>query len=311
MNTLRFRSVGECMAELQLAKDGLYSLKFGGDTLNTTWYVRALSAADALEVEYVTAAGSDPLSGRLLEFLNDNLIGTKFIKTVVDRNIGLYLISLSGAERNFTYWRNNSAAKLLAENKNSFPLSLANADVVYFSAITLAILSPEHRQILLNELSQLKAAGAAIAFDSNARPKLWSSVEQMREATIQAYKVATVALPTFSDEQAMFGDRTPANTAKRIADYGVNEVVVKNGANASWSLVNGDLFDVTPEPVRKVIDTTGAGDSFNAGYLVGCMAKMDPRSATKLGHHIAGLVIGHHGALVPMSVFSDIRLSFT
>ena len=150
---------------------------------------------------------------------------------------------------------------------------------------------------------QLKAAGAAIAFDSNARPKLWSSAEQMREATIQGYKVATIALPTFSDDQALFGDRTPTNSAKRIADYGANEVVAKDGANASWGLVNGDLFDVNPAPVSNVIDTTGAGDSFNAGYLVGRMANMDP-------HRVADLVLGHHGALVPMPVFSNLRVSF-
>lgn len=310
MKRMRFRSVGECMAELQLARDGLYSLAFGGDTLNTTWYVRALTNTEALEVEYVTAVGNDPLSGKLLNFLNHNSIGTDFIRTVADRNLGLYLISLNGAERSFTYWRNNSAAKLLTQDKSSFSLSLANTDVIYFSAITLAILSPEQRQILLDELLQLKAAGASIAFDSNARPKLWSSAEQMREATIQGYRAATIALPTFADEQNLFGDKTPTNSVKRIADYGVSEIIVKDGANASWGLVNGDPFDVKPQPVGNVIDTTGAGDSFSAGYLVGRMAKMDPVSATRLGHQVAGLVIAHHGALVPMSVFSDLRVNF-
>ncbi len=308
---MKFRSVGECMAELQLARDGLYSLAFGGDTLNTTWYVRALADAHALEVEYVTAVGGDPLSDRLVDFLNKNSIGTKYVSRITDRNLGLYLISLTGAERSFTYWRNNSAAKLLTEDESAFSLALANANVIYFSAITLAILSSEHRHVLLDELTQLKAAGATIAFDSNARPKLWSSAAQMREATIQGYKVATFALPTFADEQMMFGDNTPADTAKRIAGYGVNEVVIKDGANTSWGLVNGDLFNVKPEPMNTVIDTTGAGDSFNAGYLVGRMAKLDTIAATRLGHRVAGLVVGHHGALVPAGVFSNLKLNFT
>ena len=38
-----FISIGECMAELQATDDGLYRLGFAGDTLNTAWYMRALT----------------------------------------------------------------------------------------------------------------------------------------------------------------------------------------------------------------------------------------------------------------------------
>ncbi len=307
MSKLRFRSVGECMAELQLAKDGLYSLAFGGDTLNTTWYVRALTTPQTHDVEYVTAVGSDPLSGRLQDFLKDNAIGTNFITTIADRNVGLYLITLKDAERSFTYWRSSSAARLLAQDEAHLSRALAAADVIYFSGITLAILSSEHREILFDQLRHWRSAGATIAFDSNTRPRLWASEREMKEAAIQGYKAATIALPTFPDEQTYFGDASPADCATRIANYGVAEVVVKDGANASVSLVNGKLFEVAPKPITQVVDTTGAGDSFNAGYLVGRMVKMGPEEAAGLGHHVAGRVICHRGALVPMALFSDLR----
>lgn len=309
MTKLKFRGVGECMAELQLARDGLYGLAFGGDTLNTSWYVRAIAAADKFDVEYVTAVGSDPLSGRLMTFLKDHEIGTKFIREVPDRNIGLYLISLAGAERSFTYWRSYSAAKLLAENPSNLSRALAGADVVYFSGITLAILAHEHRQILLDQLQKLKASGSSIAFDSNMRPRLWSSEQDMKEATILGYQAATIALPTFSDEQAIFGDINTADCAKRIADYGVREVIVKDGAQSSCGLVHGEMFEIKPQLVTDAVDTTGAGDSFNAGYLVGHMVKMEPRAAADLAHQVAGRVICHRGALVPISLFSDLRLT--
>ena len=309
MTKLSFRSVGECMAELQLATDGLYGLAFGGDTLNTSWYVRAIAAADKIDLEYVTALGSDPLSDRLMSFLKDHQIGTKFIREVPDRNIGLYLISLAGAERSFTYWRNYSAAKLLAENLPLLSRALSGADVIYFSGITLAILAPEHRQILLRELQSLKARGSIVAFDSNARPRLWFSEQDMKEATVLGYRSSTIALPTFADEQAIFGDATKADCARRIASYGVREVIVKDGALSSCGLIDGEVIEATPPPVTNAVDTTGAGDSFNAGYLVGRMAKLEPRAATCLAHKVAGRVICHRGALVPMSLFSDLRLT--
>ncbi len=308
MNKLKFRSIGECMAELQLAKDGLYSLAFGGDTLNTSWYVRALASLEKLEVEYVTAVGADPLSVRLLEFLNSKAIGTNFVRHVKDRNLGLYLISLTGAERSFTYWRDSSAAKLLAEDRSHLEQALSGADVIYFSGITLAILSPQHRKVLLEHLQKLKAGGTKIAFDSNTRPRLWASQDEMREATILACRAATIALPTFPDEQVLFGDASPADCARRIAGYGVGEVMVKDGANASCGLVNDEMFEVAPPKVSGVVDTTGAGDSFNAGYLVGRMSGMEPKPAASLGHNVAGRVICHRGALVDPTVFADLRL---
>ena len=131
----------------------------------------------------------------------------------------------------------------------------------------------------------------------------------MKEAIIQGYRAATIALPTFADEQAYFGDTTPTDCAKRIAGYGVREVVVKDGANASYSLVEDELFEVKPQPVSAIIDTTGAGDSFNAGYLVGRMAKLKPEAAASLGHRVAGRVICHRGALVPMAAFSDLKVT--
>ena len=57
-----FISVGDCMAELQTANDGLYRLGFAGDTLNTTWYMRALTGPSNASVEYLTSIGADQLS---------------------------------------------------------------------------------------------------------------------------------------------------------------------------------------------------------------------------------------------------------
>jgi 2-dehydro-3-deoxygluconokinase len=128
----------------------------------------------------------------------------------------------------------------------------------------------------------------------------------MRAAMIEGYKAATLALPTFSDDQALFGDATPAECAKRIAGYGVQEIVVKDGGNACVVSVNKELFSVTPEPVQNIVDTTGAGDSFNAGYLAARLSNKEPLDAAKLGHRVAGRVIRERGALLAMASFSDL-----
>ena len=301
-----FISVGECMAELQLARDGLYSLGFGGDTLNTAWYVRALTSQNEVSVEYLTSVGGDQLSRDLLAFLKTHKIGTRFVQEVSGRNLGLYLITLHDSERSFTYWRNTSAAKLLAEDEGRLRSALSQADVIYFSGITLAILEPDHRKIFLNVMGEMKQRGVMIAFDSNVRRKLWPSDHAMKEAIIAGYEVATLALPTFDDDCTLFGDATPLGCAKRIAAYGVNEIIVKDGSKPCLVSVNGSISTVPPDPVEKIVDTTGAGDSFNAGYLGARLSGKEPLPAAKLAHRVAGRVIGSRGALADMASFSDL-----
>ena len=77
MSKKTFISVGECMAELQAASDGLYSLGFAGDTLNTAWYMRALTNSSQVSVDYLTSIGTDQLSQKMLTFLNVGGIGTR------------------------------------------------------------------------------------------------------------------------------------------------------------------------------------------------------------------------------------------
>ncbi len=306
MTRKTFISIGECMAELQLARDGLYSLGFGGDTLNTAWYVKALTVPDEVAVEYLTSVGGDQLSQDLLAFLKNHKIGTRFVQEVSGRNLGLYLITLQGSERSFTYWRNASAARLLAKDEGRLRSALSQADVIYFSGVTLAILEPDHRQIFLNVMGEMKQRGAMIAFDSNVRRKLWPSDFAMKEAMIAGYKVATLALPTFDDDCALFEDATPSHCAKRIAAYSVNEIIVKDGSGPCLVSVNGSISTVSPDSVERIVDTTGAGDSFNAGYLSARMSGKEPLAAAKLAHRVAGRVIGSRGALADMASFSDL-----
>ena len=309
MTTKTLLSTGECMAELQLAKEGLYSLAFGGDTLNMAWYVRALTRPQDLNVEYLTAVGSDPLSKQMIAFLARHKVGTRLIREIPERNVGLYLVSLAGAERSFTYWRSSSAARLLAQDKEYLGAALSKADVIYFSGITLAILEPNHRQDFLVALREARALGAMIAFDSNTRRRLWPSDEAMKQAAIEGYKVASLALPTFEDDQALFGDANPVDCAKRIADYGVKEVVVKDGSRPCHILVEKKFSAVAPDPVAGILDTTGAGDSFNSAYVAARMAGRSPVDSARLAHKVAGRVICGRGALLDMALFADLRLN--
>jgi sugar/nucleoside kinase (ribokinase family) len=121
----------------------------------------------------------------------------------------------------------------------------------------------------------------------------------MRHALREALEVTDIALPSFDDEATLWDDVDPEEAAKRISDAGVQEIAVKSGPAAVALFNEGTLVRVPTPKVSNLCDTTGAGGSFNAGYLAGRLVGMHPLAACKLGQGVAGEVIGHFGALAP------------
>ena len=261
MQPATFASIGECMLELSGRGEDLWRMGFAGDTFNAAWYARAILPAES-RVAYVTALGDDPFSLRMREFIGSAGVATDRIRTVPGRRPGLYAITLNEGERTFTYWRGESAARLLADDADWLTAALLEAELLYFSGITLGILKPEARTRLFAALIERRAAGARIAFDPNFRTALWPDRGAARAAMEGAYQIADVVLPTHSDEAELFGDASAEATARRIAECGAGEIVVKNGAEPCLIVAGGDSAWVAPVKPERVVDTTGAGDSF-------------------------------------------------
>lgn len=299
---MRILSVGECMIELSDAGDGLWRSGFAGDTLNTAWYLRALVPATT-EVGYFTAVGVDPLSDQMLAFMREAGIGTGAIRRHPTRVPGLYAIALKDGERSFTYWRDTSAARTLAEDPAALGAAFGAADMIYLSGITVAILDGAGREHLFAALADARAAGRRIVFDPNLRPRLWPSAEAMCAAVTEAARLSDVVLPSFDDEAQYFGDADPEATARRYLDAGAEEVLVKNGGAEMVLALAGAPTRRLPALERVApVDTTGAGDSFNGGYLAARLDGVEPGEAAVRGHAVAMRVVGHKGALVPFDL---------
>jgi 2-dehydro-3-deoxygluconokinase len=257
--------------------------------------------------DYVTAFGDDPFSARQRAFLAEYGIGTAMSPVIPGARPGLYAITLDGAERSFTYWRSDAAARLLAGDPAALGESLVGRSLAYFSGITLAILEADARRSLLDALGKARTNGTLVAFDPNYRPRLWSSDEEARLSFSEALALADIALPTFPDEQALFGDADMEATAMRMQAAGVGEIVVKDGAAPAllFGKGAGTLF---PAVATEAVDTTGAGDSFNGSYLAARLIGDEPAAAVTRAHRVASAVVQVRGALAPFEV---LRAAFT
>lgn len=295
--TKRLLTIGECMVEVAATGGGNFRLGFAGDTFNTAWHARRALGPD-WKVGYFTAVGDDSISSRLLAFMKDQDVDTAHILRIKGRKPGLYLIELNNGERSFTYWRDTSAARSLADDAATLEAAVAGADAIYFSGITLAILLPEARARLLSVLARAKSRGALIGFDSNIRLHLWKDTADLRDAIHAAAKVTTLALPTVPDELEVFGETDAAAVARRYHNDSAMEVVVKAGSQPALVVWPGGRCLVSPIAGVKPVDTTGAGDSFNGTYIAARLTGDDPETAARQAHATAARVIQAYGALV-------------
>lgn len=298
---MRFLAIGECMAELAPRMEpGAFSLGFAGDTFNTAWYVARI--APEIEVGYSTAIGDDALSNAMRVFIRDSRISDCHIQTIKGATVGLYLIHLSEGERSFSYWRSASAARQLACDPAALDAAIAAHDLIYVSGITFAILDHASRDNLLRALKKARMSGKTIAFDTNLRPKLWNETAEMITRTIEAASLADIVLPSFDDEADWFGDTDPRATLNRYAALGPARIIVKDSSRSVLFQSDGRQGEVAVESICDPVDTTAAGDSFNAGVLVGILRGQNLMSSIQDGCTLAGQVVRSRGALVPIIV---------
>ena len=303
--TKKIGCIGEAMVELSLgtgnSNDNDISLGYAGDTLNTAIYLKRLFGNSA-EVSYCTVLGNDPLSARLIKFIESESIDTNTISRSEQRGVGIYSISTdTKGERTFNYWRDNSAARTLFSNGDFNALN--SFDVVYFSAITLAILPDNVRLKLLEKLANLRAEkNTIVVFDSNYRPALWESQTAAKTIIDKAWSITDIALPSVDDEFAIFEEPNEATIVTRFNNYGVSTGALKRGAAGPLPLGSNtqDHANINYPSIEKVVDSTAAGDSFNAGFLYTWLSENDHSAALLTGHNCAATVIGYAGAIVPM-----------
>ena len=284
--------IGEAMLELSRGTGDGWTLGYGGDVINTAIHL----ARSGDRVRLASAMGTDPMSAELCAAWEAEGVDTVLVLRAADRLPGLYAIETDASgERSFHYWRGEAAARRMFDLPGSAEMvaQAAQSDLLYFSLITLAILPDEGREALLDLCARVRAGGGKVAFDGNYRARLWSDAATACHWRDRAIAVSDMGLPTLADEVEMGAADDAQDAAARWGAGQGREVVVKLGGDGC--LVDGVVVPV-PQMV-PVIDSSGAGDAFNGGYLHARLTGATPLDAALAGHRLAGWNIGRRGAI--------------
>lgn len=284
--------IGEGMVELSGSAEPGWQLGYGGDTVNMAVHL----ARFGFDVAFGSALGDDSFSADLRRAWADEGIDTSALLTAPGSMPGLYAIKTDPqGERSFSYWRSDSAARRMFDLRDSARLieTAMAADLLVYSLISLAILPPRGREQLLELCKAVRAKGVRVAFDGNYRPRLWPDTATARAFRDRAIACCDIGLPTLEDEMQLDAEANPGTVAARWRNGGAAETVVKLGAQGC--LVDDEI--VLPPAKISPVDSSGAGDAFNAGYLAARLKALPPKQAALTGHRLAGWNIGRPGAI--------------
>lgn len=270
---------------------GHYLRGFAGDSFNTAVYL----ARAGLYTRYLTRLGDDPGSRQIIRLMEAERIDTSLIELDPGRAAGLYLIDNDvDGERHFSYYRDHSPARqTFASSVNLL------TDVFYFTGISLAVMRSglDH---LCQLLDTLHSAGTTIVFDPNYRPGLWQDLAQAQQGYRAVLPFCHTLLPTLDDDRLLWGVDCESDSIGFYRQQGADEIIVK-GDNLichSWNM-SGESHRASERVAA--IDTTGAGDAFNAGFLASRLEGKALATSLEAGQTLAAQVVQHRGAILPRS----------
>lgn len=311
MGKIKIACLGEVMLEVleDTTDHARLDWHLGGDALITAVYLSRL-LKDRAEVHFVTEMGDDEQSSLLLGEWQSNHLYTDMVHQVSGAVTSRYTVdSDEVGRRYYYYWKSDSPFRSLfqTDSTESWLTKLASFDLIYFSGPTLAALSDEGRERLLDLAGKVRSNGGVVAFDGCFQEDMWSDPDQASDWVGRGYQEADIALPTYDDDAEYARLESGGVMLNRFLMMGCREVVIKREAEPYFLSCLGERFVVDPGDEIRINRDLSVGGSFNAGYLAGRLSGMNGEHATLLGHQVAGRVGQFEHAILPAGGVADLR----
>lgn len=260
-------------------------LRVGGAESNVAIGLARLGIASG----WVSVLGRDELGEFVLSRVRAEGVDTSQVGRD-DAPTGLYLRERSPVGTRSHYYRQGSAASRLAPGAFD-PAYLDGARYVHLTGITAA-LSTSARDFLYWIADEAHRRGVLVSFDVNYRARLWSAAEA--RDFVQAFLPGVDLLFVGDEEAAVLWGAADVDLMRALQGKGAEEVVLKRGEVGSAAIVDGAVHEVEACQVQPV-DSVGAGDAFDAGYLAGLMWDEPVERRLALGNAMGRLCVSNLG----------------
>jgi fructokinase len=216
------------------------------------------------EAAFIGQVGDDPFGHYLSDILHSEGVDIKGLRFSAEARTSLAFVSLTETgERDFVFFRHPSADMLLRADEVALEV-LVGRKIFHFGSITM--ISDPSRSATLMAAQSAHTRGMLISYDPNLRLSLWPNADAARTGMLVGMNYAHIV--KLSDDELQF--LTGSDDVKPLWKDETQVIAVTHGWKGATIYTRKDKVDVPSFSVRA-LDTTGAGDGFVAGMLVGIL----------------------------------------
>ncbi|MBK5112031.1 MAG: carbohydrate kinase [Candidatus Heimdallarchaeota archaeon] len=262
-----------------------------------------------VDVAFIGKVGDDPFGKFLTNVLKNEKVNIdNVIKAQKDERTALAFVSLDeDAERDFVFYRKNAADLQLTEKEIKSDY-LTNAKYIHFGTVSLT--EEPSRTATITAIDKCRGAGGKSCFDPNLRLDLWENLKTLREIIDKILRKTDILYPSL-EELKFILQREDIEEQEAIdlimKKYPIEIVALKMGKEGCLIKKREDFFLAVPSFEVQVLDTTGAGDGFNVGFIFGLLEEKSIQEAGVIGNAVGALVVQKKGAMTSLPTREELQ----
>lgn len=243
---------------------------------------------------FIGTVGEDDFGELILNRLKNDGVNTSYVRRLKDYTTGVAFVTyFSDGTRKFIYHLSRAASgQISLDQVNEGYLSRVKCLHIMGSSLSI---NENSREACYKAAKIVKSYGGKISLDPNLRPELLS-VEQIREICKPILSSCEVILPGEEEAKVLTGMEDIEVACKKLLSYGPKIVVLKRGKEGSVVITAERKIEVPSFKVEEV-DPTGAGDCFDAGFIVGLLKGWALEKVARFANAVGALAVTKKGPM--------------
>ncbi|AEV27896.1 sugar kinase, ribokinase [Sphaerochaeta pleomorpha str. Grapes] len=241
---------------------------------------------------WISKLGDDEFGEFILRELRGEGVDTSRVLRTNLAPTGIMFKQLSSdKESSVFYYRKGSAASLLCPEDLDEEY-IKQARILLISGITPA-LSNSCKETVLRAIEIARANKVLVCFDPNIRRKLWNE-DAARMTLLPILSLSDIVLLGDDEANILLGETDQEKIVEALRKLNVRWIAVKKGKEGAYVADSENEFSIPIFPM-KVVDTIGAGDAFNAGFISGLLENRPVEECGKMASIMGAFAVSSPG----------------
>ncbi|MDG5472243.1 sugar kinase [Jeotgalibacillus sp. ET6] len=289
-------TIGDAMVSLNPMSKGpmryvsTFERKVGGAELNAAIGCSRLG----LKTKWISRLGNDEFGRYILNFVRGEGIDTSAVTLVDQYPTSVYFKEIleDGSGRTF-YYRSDSPTTTLKTEDISASI-FSGAKLLHVTGVFPAVDKAKNVELIKQAVVLAKQEGMLVSLDPNIRLKLWSK-EEAKAGLTELLPYTDILLTGVEEAEILYGTADPDEIIAESIEHGISWIAIKQGESGSIGYHRSEKLVSPAVKARKVVDTVGAGDGFDAGFIYGVLNGWPLERSLHFANTIGSMVVSVSG----------------